>query len=51
MREVVPDHLVACHFCDEVGSGEKAKTGPYTKGGTVEIRPDLVMEEIGGTRA
>lgn len=45
-QEVTPGHFVSCHFTQEVVEGTKAVTGPYKGGGTVEIRPDKVLEEI-----
>ena len=41
-----PGHLVACHYTEEVVAGTKDKTGPYTGGGTVEIRPDIIEEQL-----
>ena len=46
LEEVAAGHQVACHFTSEVLTGEKEETGPYTGGGKVETRTEIIKQEL-----
>ena len=49
--EVAVGHQVACHYTAEVVAGRKEETGPYSGGGTVETRTEVITRELAMERA